>query len=63
MFFQINMLQAYGEAGMEETAVSEFFVRKVPLQRKFLMAAGLEQVMEFLEGLRFCTLGIRMDRR
>ena len=38
---------------MEDTAVFEFFVRKVSPQRKFFMAAGLEQVVEFLEGLRF----------
>ena len=52
-WYQLTMLQAYVEAGMEETAVFEFFVRKVPPQRKFFMAAGLEQVVEFLEGLRF----------
>ena len=51
--YQLTMLQAYMEAGMEETAVFEFFVRKVPPQRKFFMAAGLEQVVDFLEGLRF----------
>ena len=52
-WYQLTMLQAYVEAGMEDTAVFEFFVRNVPLQRKFFMAAGLEQVVEFLEGLRF----------
>jgi len=38
---------------MEETAVFEFFVRKLPPQRNFLLAAGLEQVLTFLENLRF----------
>ena len=28
--YQLNMLQAYLEAGMTETAVFEFFVRKLP---------------------------------
>ena len=57
------MLQAYVEAGMENTAVFEFFVRHLPPQRKFFMAAGLEQVVDFLEGLSFCALGIGMDQR
>ena len=34
---------------MTETAVFEFFVRKLPPSRGFLMAAGLEQAVEFLE--------------
>lgn len=51
--YQLTMLQAYLERGMEETAVFEFFVRRLPATRGFLMAAGLEQVVEFLEHLRF----------
>ena len=47
------MMQAYLEAGMTETAVFEFFVRKLPTERGFLMAAGLEQVVEFLETAHF----------
>ena len=47
------MLQAYLDHGMTETAVFEFFVRKLPARRGFLMAAGLEQALEFLEHLRF----------
>ena len=54
-WYQLTMLQAYVEAGMEDTAVFEFFVRNVPPQRRFFMAAGLEQVVEFLEGLRFAS--------
>jgi nicotinate phosphoribosyltransferase len=49
--YQLNMLQAYLERGMTETAVFEFFVRKFPARRGFLMAAGLEQVLDFLETL------------
>jgi len=51
--YQLTMIQAYLEAGQTGTAVFEFFVRKLPPQRSFLMAAGLEQVLEFLENLRF----------
>lgn len=49
--YQLTMLQAYFDQGMNGTAVFEFFVRKLPPQRNFLMAAGLAQVLDFLEGL------------
>ncbi|HXF67553.1 MAG TPA: nicotinate phosphoribosyltransferase [Burkholderiales bacterium] len=51
--YQLTMLHAYYARGMRETAVFEFFVRKLPPQRNFMMAAGLEQALEFLERLRF----------
>jgi nicotinate phosphoribosyltransferase len=51
--YQFTMLQSYLEQGMEETAVFELFVRKLPPGRNFLVTAGLEQVIEFLENLRF----------
>ena len=51
--YQLTMLQAYFDQGMNETAVFEFFVRKLPEGRNFLLAAGLEQVLEYLETLRF----------
>jgi nicotinate phosphoribosyltransferase len=51
--YQISMLQAYWQHGMHGTAVFEFFVRKFPDQRNFLLAAGLEPALEFLEGFAF----------
>jgi nicotinate phosphoribosyltransferase len=51
--YQLNMIQAYLEHGETNTAVFEFFVRKLPRTRGFLMAAGLEQALDFLENLRF----------
>jgi nicotinate phosphoribosyltransferase len=51
--YQLNMLQAYLDHGETKTAVFEFFVRKFPSRRGFLVAAGLEQALDFLEGLRF----------
>jgi nicotinate phosphoribosyltransferase len=52
-FYQINMIQAYLEHGATGTAVFEFFARTLPPSRGFLMAAGLEQALDFLETLRF----------
>src|SRR5512140_3526780 len=37
---------------MAETAVFEFFVRALPPGRNFLLAAGLEQVLQYLEQFR-----------
>ncbi len=51
--YQLTMLKAYHDGGMNRTAVFEFFIRHLPPQRNFLMAAGLEQVLEYLENLRF----------
>jgi nicotinate phosphoribosyltransferase len=52
-FYQLTMAHAYFELGMDETAVFELFVRKLPRARRFLLAAGLEQALEYLEGLHF----------
>ena len=51
--YQLTMLQAYYEQDMTGTAVFELFVRKLPPERDFLVAAGLEQALDYLEGLRF----------
>src|SRR4030067_1041521 len=42
-------------ASMEDIAVFEFFVRKLRPGRGFLMAAGLEQALQFLEGVHFSS--------
>jgi nicotinate phosphoribosyltransferase len=51
--YELSMLEAYAAHGMAETAVFELFVRNLPPGRGFLMAAGLEQAVEFLEAMRF----------
>lgn len=51
--YQLTMLQGYLEAGMEGEAVFEFFVRRLPPGWSFLIAAGLEQAVDYLEQLRF----------
>ena len=50
--YQLTMLQAYHDEGMDDTAVFEFFVRALPPGRNFLLAAGLEQVLCYLEEFR-----------
>ncbi len=51
--YQLAMLKAYHDQDMNQTAVFEFYIRNLPAQRNFLMAAGLEQVLEYLETLQF----------
>lgn len=51
--YQLTMLHAYHDQGMEDTAVFELFVRHLPAKRGFLIAAGLEQALDYLENLHF----------
>jgi len=53
--YQLTMVTAYLELGMTRPAVFEFYVRRMPRRRGFLLAAGLAQVLDFLEGLRFTS--------
>ena len=51
--YQLTMLDAYLQEGMQAPAVFELFVRRLPPQRSYLVAAGLEQALQFLETLAF----------
>jgi len=51
--YQLTMMQGYVDKGMHEEAVFEFYVRSLPETRGFLVAAGLETLLAYLEGMRF----------
>ena len=51
--YQLSMAQSYVTCNMRGKTVFEFFVRRLPSDRNFLIAAGLQQVLEYLENLRF----------
>jgi nicotinate phosphoribosyltransferase len=51
--YELNMVQAYLDREEQAEAVFEFFIRRLPARRNFLLAAGLETVLEYLETLRF----------
>ena len=53
-FYELTMLQAYFEEGMTEEAVFSLFVRRLPSRRNFLLACGLDTILNYLESLRFC---------
>ena len=51
--YQLTMLQGYLEHGLTKRADFEFFVRDLPENRNFLIAAGLEEVLDFLLNMKF----------
>jgi nicotinate phosphoribosyltransferase len=48
--YELNMAASYLERGMGGEATFSLFVRQLPPTRGFLVAAGLEPALEFLEG-------------
>jgi nicotinate phosphoribosyltransferase len=51
--YELNMVQAYLDRSEDKQAVFEFFVRRLPARRGFLLAAGLEDTLAYLETLHF----------
>ncbi|MBL8212310.1 MAG: nicotinate phosphoribosyltransferase [Bryobacterales bacterium] len=52
--YQLTMAAGYFESGKaEEVATFEMFVRRLPVNRNFLVVAGLEQVVDYLLHFRF----------
>src|SRR4051812_4172432 len=57
--YELTMVQAYLEADMLEPASFELFVRRLPKTRNFLVAAGLEQALAFLEQFQLTEAELR----
>jgi nicotinate phosphoribosyltransferase len=51
--YQLTMMQAYVREGMTGTAVFTLSVRRLPDRRNYLLACGLDDVLEFLANVRF----------
>ncbi len=51
--YEVTMAQAYLAERMSATAVFETFFRKLPRGRSYVMAAGLSDVLDFLEAFGF----------
>ncbi len=51
--YELTMLRAYHELGIDQTAVFSLFARRLPAERNFLVAAGLEDFLQAIETLRF----------
>lgn len=67
--YELTMLQAYWREGMDRQAVFSLAVRRLPKRRNYLLACGLDTVLDYLERLRFgeedlgwlATLGMFSD--
>jgi nicotinate phosphoribosyltransferase len=51
--YELTMAAAYVQTHFAARATFELFVRNLPPRRNYLVAAGLEQALEFLENVRF----------
>jgi nicotinate phosphoribosyltransferase len=60
--YELTMAAAYFENQLAANATFELFVRSLPPERGFLLAAGLEQALDFLEQLHFLDDEIRYLR-
>ena len=56
--YELSMLQAYVERGMDGSATFSLFVRRLPERRNYLLACGLDDVLRYLESLRFSREGL-----
>ena len=61
--YELTMAAGYFETHFQARATFELFVRSLPPRRNFLVAAGLEQALEFLESVRFSDDEIDYLRR
>jgi nicotinate phosphoribosyltransferase len=51
--YELTMAAGYLQTGFEASATFELFVRNLPPHRNYLIAAGLEQALDFLEHVNF----------
>ena len=51
--YELNMAASYWRRDMNEQATFSLFVRRLPQERGFLVAAGIESCLDFLQELRF----------
>jgi nicotinate phosphoribosyltransferase len=58
-FYELTMAASYIREQMRGEATFSLFVRHLPRRRAFLVAAGLEDVLAFLEGFQFSEAAIR----
>jgi nicotinate phosphoribosyltransferase len=61
--YQLTMAQAYVAEGLEEPAAFELFFRTMPAGRNYFVAAGLDDVLAYLEHLHFTEDDLAYLRR
>lgn len=53
--YEITMAAAYFDNGLNRPATFELFVRSLPDDRGYLIAAGLEQALDYVKAVRFTS--------
>jgi nicotinate phosphoribosyltransferase len=53
--YELTMAAGYVQSRFHARATFELFVRTLPRRRNYLVAAGLEQALDFLENVRFSS--------
>src|SRR6204780_4098018 len=61
--YELTMAAGYLQTGFDARATFELFVRHLPAKRNYLVTAGLEQALEFLEHVHFTKDEISYLRR
>jgi len=56
--YELTMAAGYVQTRFQGRATFELFARRLPPRRNFLVAAGLEQALEFLQQVRFSSADI-----
>ncbi len=51
--YELTMAAGYLQTRFDARATFELFIRNIPPQRNYLVAAGLEQALEYLENVNF----------
>lgn len=61
-FYEITMMQGYFKTGNQSTVIFDAFYRSNPSDGGYAICAGVEQVIEYIENLRFSDEDIRYLR-
>ena len=61
--YELTMAAGYFQNDFDARATFELFVRQLPAQRNYLVSAGLEQALDFLQSVRFAPGEIDYLRR
>lgn len=61
--YQLTMAAGYLKSGINDISTFEMWIRTIPVNRSFLIAAGLEQVLYYIKNLSFSRKTIDYLRR
>jgi nicotinate phosphoribosyltransferase len=62
-FYELTMCASYLDNNMFQPATFDLFVRRLPENRGYLLVAGLEQVLRYLENIKFTDAHLAYLRR